>query len=83
MPIGNNPTTELITPVELAQLLKISKAGVYRLVEKRQIQFYKVMGSLRFRTTDVERFLLNSRIEPNGLQNNDSKKDKKILVDRF
>jgi len=75
MPIGNYPTIELITPNELARLLKISKAGVYRLVDKRQIPFHKVMGSLRFSTRDIQGFLLNNRIEPIGLQHYGSKKD--------
>ena len=83
MPIGNYPTIELITPNELARLLKISKAGVYRLVDKRQIPFHKVMGSLRFSTTDIEGFLLNNRIEPNGLKHYGSKKNQKLMVDRF
>ena len=66
MPIGNYPTIELITPSELAGLLKISKAGVYRLVDKRQIPFHKVMGSLRFDRDDVLTFLRDNRIEPIG-----------------
>jgi excisionase family DNA binding protein len=75
MPIGTDPTIEFITPNELARLLKISKAGVYRLVDKRQIPFHKVMGSLRFSIADIESFLLNNRIEPIGLQHYGSKKN--------
>ena len=75
MRIGKDPTNELITPTELARLLKISKAGVYRLVEQRQIPFHKVMGSLRFSAKDIEGYLLNTRIEPIGLQHYGSKKD--------
>ncbi len=67
MPIGNYPTIELITPNDLARLLKISKAGVYRLVDKRQIPFHKVMGSLRFNKEDVMSFLQDNRIEPIGV----------------
>jgi len=69
MPIGNDPTIEFITPNELARLLRISKAGVYRLVDKRQIPFHKVMGSLRFDKEDVMSFLQQNRIAPVGLKN--------------
>lgn len=44
---------KLLTPDEVALALKISKVGVYRLVEKRLIPFYRIMGSLRFAEKDV------------------------------
>jgi len=75
MPIGNHPTTELITPNELARFLKISKAGVYRLVDKRQIPFHKVMGSLRFDKEDVMSFLQDNRTEPIGVTKYDNQKN--------
>lgn len=73
MPISPNPkieliTPELLTPGELAGMLRISKAGVYRLIEKRQIHFYKIMGSLRFDKNDVLLYLEQSGIEPIGLK---------------
>ena len=66
MPTISNPTTELLTPDELAQMLKISKAGVYRLIDKRIIRFHKVMGSIRFEKSDVLSFLENNRFEVIG-----------------
>ncbi|MDP1689484.1 MAG: helix-turn-helix domain-containing protein [bacterium] len=68
MPISYNPKIELLTPNDLANILRISKAGVYRLVDKRQIPFHKVMGSLRFNTQDVLSYLEQNRIEPIGLK---------------
>ena len=53
-----------LTPEELADMLEISKATVYRLVNKRQIPFNKIGGSLRFRKTDIDKFLDAERIEP-------------------
>lgn len=47
----------------MADMLKISKVGIYRLVEKRLIPFYKVMGSLRFNKKDVMNFLEENRID--------------------
>lgn len=56
----------ILRPGELAEFLNISKSTVYRLVEKRQIQFYKVSGGLRFKLEDVLIFLEKNRIEPIG-----------------
>jgi len=65
----------MLTPAEVAALLKISKVGVYRLVEKRCIRFYKVMGSLRFNREDVLSFLQENRFEPFGATQYGSKKN--------
>ena len=54
----------MLTPDELARYFRISKTGVYRLVEKRQIPFYRVGGSLRFAKSDVKAYLGGNRIEP-------------------
>lgn len=66
MIIGSN--TEKIkiflTPDDLADLLAMSKTSIYRLVNKRQIPFNKIGGSLRFRKTDVDKYLDSQRIEP-------------------
>lgn len=75
MPTNFSPKTELLTPDELAQLLKISKSSVYRLIEKRVIRFHKVMGSIRFEKGDVLAFLENSRVEIIGQQKYGSTKN--------
>jgi excisionase family DNA binding protein len=67
MPADPNPIPKLLTPNELARVLRISKAGVYRLVEKRLMPFYKVKGSLRFDQKDVSEYLQKMRIGPVGL----------------
>jgi excisionase family DNA binding protein len=66
MPVGSNPSVELMTPDEVASMLKISKVGVYRMVDKRHIRFYKVMGSLRFDKEDILSFLRAKSVEPIG-----------------
>ena len=63
MPIDSNQTPQLLTPDELAGFLKISKAGVYRLMQKRKIAFHKVGGSLRFDKNDVMSYLEQNRVE--------------------
>jgi len=63
MSIGSNTENRIkafLTPKELADLLIVSVPTVYRLVEKRQIPFYKIGGGLRFKLEDFETF----RIEP-------------------
>jgi len=79
----NNPTIELLTPDELARMLKISKPGVYRLIAKRKIRFYKVMGSLRFNKNDILSYLDQNRVDLVGLKQYDSKKDSKIMEGRY
>ncbi|MGV7222170.1 MAG: helix-turn-helix domain-containing protein [Nitrospinales bacterium] len=62
--MSSNPTVKLLTISEVAQLLNISKPGARRLVDKRLIPFFKVMGSIRFDKKDVLSYLENNRIEP-------------------
>ena len=68
MPTNSNPTTELLTPDDVAKMLQISKVGVYRLISKRTIRFYKIMGSIRFEKSDILSFLENNRVEVVGSQ---------------
>jgi len=56
-------TNNLITPEELASILRLSKPSVYRLIEKRKIPFYRISGSLRFKMTDIEKYISNARID--------------------
>jgi excisionase family DNA binding protein len=67
MNIGSNANKRIktfLTPEDLAVLLAVSKTTIYRLVVRRQIPFYKIGGSLRFRQEDIERFLESGRIGP-------------------
>ena len=62
----NNGSTlnKLINTEELIGILNISKSSVYRLVDSRQIPFYKVGGSLRFKEDDILFYLEKSKFEP-------------------
>ena len=62
--ITNISQKSFLKPEELAGLLSISKPTVYWLIEKRQIPFYKIGGSLRFKIEDVMVYLDNNRVEP-------------------
>ena len=55
---------KLITPDELAEILRISKSSVYRLVDSRKLFFCKIGGTLRFRKSDITEYIKKSLIEP-------------------
>jgi len=57
-------SNNFITPEELADIFKISKSSVYRLIDKRQIPFFKIGGKLRFSQSDIDKYLENVHIEP-------------------
>lgn len=61
---AENKISAVFTPDELAEYLAISKATVYRLVNKRRLPFNKVGGVLRFKKDDVEKYLKTGRVEP-------------------
>jgi excisionase family DNA binding protein len=60
----NNKIPGLITPKDLALLLKVSNTTIYRIIEGRKISFYKINGSIRFRQIDVETYMNGNRFEP-------------------
>jgi excisionase family DNA binding protein len=70
MPIGplsaSPPVRRLLTLDEVAELLRVSKTSVYRLVERRALRFYRVSGLLRFDHADIETFLGAGCVEPMG-----------------
>ena len=53
---------QLVTPSEAAQILRLSKATVYRLVETRRLSFYRVSGSLRFSKRELEEYIARGRV---------------------
>jgi excisionase family DNA binding protein len=53
----------LMTPNEVANALRISMAGVYRLVDKRILPFHKVGRGLRFTEQDIATYLASNRVE--------------------
>jgi excisionase family DNA binding protein len=59
-----NPGKGFLSPKELAVYLSISIPTIYRLIEKRQLPFNKIGGSLRFKKEDVDKYLEESRINP-------------------
>jgi len=54
---------ELLNVNELAELLRISKTSVYRLVGRRQMPFHRLPRGLRFDRQDVDAFLIKTRVD--------------------
>ena len=55
-------TSDFFTVPELAAYLRISRPTVYRLVERRDIVFYRFPRGLRFMKKDVEAYLESCRV---------------------
>ena len=53
----------LMTVKALGTYLGISPSAVYRMVERRDIPFYRLRSGLRFSKSDVERYLKSCQIE--------------------
>lgn len=62
--MSGSTADNLITPDELADFLRLSKASIYRLIDGRKIPFCKIGGSLRFRKSDIDGYIEKSLVEP-------------------
>lgn len=54
----------LLKPQEAAEILAVSRATLYRMVDEREIFAHKVRGSLRFSWGDLNDYLEGTRIKP-------------------
>lgn len=57
----------MMTVDQVASLLQISRASVYRLAQQREISHFTIKGNrrtrvLRFRQKDIERFITSNMI---------------------
>jgi excisionase family DNA binding protein len=52
----------LLTVTDVAELLRLTKKGVYAMVEARRIPFIRVSNRLRFRRSDVLGWLEKNRV---------------------
>jgi len=48
---------------ELTSVLGISKSSVYRMIERREIAFYRIRSGLRFLKQDIDEYLQSCRFE--------------------
>jgi excisionase family DNA binding protein len=54
---------DLLSVDDVAELLLVSRAAVYRLVSHRQLPHYRLPGGLRFKMADIEAFLESRRAD--------------------
>jgi len=56
---------DIMTVVQVADYLQISKKSVYNLVKERKLPASKVLNRLRFSKEIVDQFLANNQFEKN------------------
>jgi excisionase family DNA binding protein len=66
MPIDCDPSIDLLTIREAANLLRLSVSGVRRLQRQRRIPFIKLGGSIRFDRRDLVSLLNKNRVKTIG-----------------
>ncbi len=54
--------SKLLTPADLAELLRVSTGHVYRLVAQRRVPFIRFGGSVRFRSDSIELWIQRQEI---------------------
>ncbi len=62
--LRNDMPSKLMTIDEVADLFRVSKTTVYRMVESRIIPFYRLGGRLRFNEVEVLAYLESQRVKP-------------------
>ena len=60
---SSHPRCELLTVIEAAEFLTISKSGVRRLQQARRLPFIKIGGGVRFARRDLLAFLEKQRVK--------------------
>ena len=57
MSLSDKKIEELIGIDELCKILKFKKSYIYLMTHERKIPHYKIKGHLRFRLSDIEKWL--------------------------
>lgn len=57
--MGNSP--EFWTAEELATRLRVTKTTIYRMARRGELPYYSIGRAMRFKTEDVEAFLVKCR----------------------
>ena len=55
--IMSNIEQEFYTPKELAGYFRVTIRTVYRMMERGELEYYSIGGSIRFRKTDIEAYV--------------------------
>ncbi len=57
------PDEKMLKPREVAAILQVSICSIYRMIDRREIPFYRFTHKLRFRASDVEKYVERCRVE--------------------
>jgi excisionase family DNA binding protein len=63
MKLSRGDVEELISPKELSRILKVSKPWPYIMVRRGLLPCYKMGKVIRFKLSDIEAYLEQSRVE--------------------
>lgn len=55
-------TDTLLTPVDVARYLKLSKSKVYYLIQRRQIPHIKIQRNVRVKQSDLDEWLKKNTV---------------------
>ncbi|MCX8167335.1 MAG: helix-turn-helix domain-containing protein [Candidatus Micrarchaeota archaeon] len=62
-------TYELLTPEEVAQLLKVDKITIYSWIERKLITYVRINKKVvRFRYSDIEDFINKHLVKPSDVE---------------
>jgi len=53
-----------MTVDEVANLFKVSKQTIYRMIQSRILPFYKISGNLRFKEDEMLIYIESQRVKP-------------------
>lgn len=59
---NNHNYYDLLTVSEIADLLRLSRVSIYRMIDSKKLPCYKLSGSLRFDRSDILEFIKNNKI---------------------
>ena len=54
---------EIISLKDVKSMLGISRSSIYRLIDSKEIPYYKIGGSLRFDRSEIEKFIRSCKVE--------------------
>ena len=54
---------KLLSPLEVAEILSISKKTVYEIIKRNELKAFKVRGRWRIKKEDLSRYVLQSSKE--------------------
>ena len=56
---------EILTVTEVSKYLKISRAKIYYLIQRKQLPYIRIQRNVRVRVTDLEKWLEKQTVKEN------------------